>query len=68
VTSADDVLAELYANAGNQTLLRQIDPGTEVHGILVFDIPKDARILGLHLHDSPLSEGVTVTVGRPAPR
>lgn len=66
-TYTDDLLAELYANTGNQTFLKEINPGNQVRGILVFDIPKGARITSMELHDSPLSGGVTVAV-RPAAR
>jgi hypothetical protein len=62
VTFSDDLVAELYANSGNQTFLKAINPGNQVRGILVFDIPRDATIAALELHDSPLSGGVTVTV------
>jgi hypothetical protein len=63
VTYSDDGVAELYANNDNQTFLDEINPGNSVHGILVFDIPKDAQISTLELHDSMFSGGVTVTVG-----
>jgi hypothetical protein len=55
--------AEVYANKDTQTFLNDINPGNQVTGTLVFDIPKDAKITTLELHDSPFSGGVTVNVG-----
>lgn len=37
-----------------------INPGNEINGLIVFDIPKDARIDFLDLHDSVFSGGVRV--------
>jgi hypothetical protein len=56
----NDGTAEIYANTDNQTFLNTINPGNEVKGILVFDIPKDKKITGVELHDSMFSGGVTV--------
>jgi hypothetical protein len=36
---------------------------TAVTGKVVFDVPKDAKITRLELHDSPFSGGIAVTVG-----
>lgn len=46
----------------NDTLFNKINLGNSVSGILVFDIPKGAKIVKLKLHDSPFSGGVNVTV------
>ncbi len=54
--------AEMSANSDTQTFLNGINPGNSVTGVIVFDIPKDAKIASLELHDSPFSGGVTVTV------
>ena len=59
----NDGEAELYANSDTQTFLNEINPGNSVNGVLVFDIPKDAKITKLELHDSAFSGGVTVQVG-----
>jgi hypothetical protein len=61
-TYDDDTLAEIYANSQDQTFLDEINPGNQVTGILVFDIPKDAKITQMELHDSSFSGGVTVAV------
>lgn len=55
--------AETDANQGNETFLNNINPGNQVTGVLVYDIPKDATIKTLELHDSPFSGGVMVDVG-----
>lgn len=55
-----DSAASLYANKNSETFLTSINPGNQVTGTVVFDIPKDAKIATLKLHDSPFSGGVTV--------
>lgn len=57
-----DTMAGIDANEGDNAFLDQINPGNSVTGIVVFDIPKTAKIAKLELHDSPFSDGVTVTV------
>lgn len=61
-TYTDDTEAELYANSANQTFLNDINPGNQVKGIVVFDIPVNTKIASLELHDSAFSNGVAVTV------
>jgi hypothetical protein len=56
----DDGAAEIYANTDDQTFLNNINPGNSVQGILIFDIPKGAKLTKIELHDSMLSGGVTV--------
>jgi hypothetical protein len=41
----------------------EINPGNQVDGIVVFDIPEDAVPASLRLHDSFLSGGVEVALG-----
>lgn len=41
-----------------------INPGNEVQGVLVFDVPPGTQPDRLELHDSPFSEGVEVDVER----
>jgi hypothetical protein len=62
-TYRDDAEAESYVNSSDQTFFQQINPGNEVKGLLIFDIPKDGRIVSVELHDSPLSAGVIVSIG-----
>lgn len=57
-----DGSAEMYANEQSVTFLETINPGNQVTGVLVFDVPKGAKIIKLELHDSPFSGGVVVDV------
>jgi Domain of unknown function (DUF4352) len=61
-TYRDDFAAE-FASSADSVFFDQINPGNQVQGVLVFDLPKDDRIVSLELHDSPLSAGVLVAVG-----
>ena len=40
------------------TFLNDINPGNQVTGVVVFDIPKNVKLTKLELHDSPFSGGV----------
>jgi hypothetical protein len=55
-----DSAAGLYANQDGATLFNQINPGNQVTGVLVYDIPAAATLAKLELHDSPFSGGITV--------
>ena len=55
-----DVNAEFKVNAGAQTWFQTIEPGAQVTGKLVFDIPESVRVAAIELHDSPASTGVRV--------
>ena len=44
----------------DQTLWDKVEPGRQVSGTMVFDIPRDTRPEALELHDGPVSGGVTV--------
>jgi hypothetical protein len=52
-----DSEAGLYLGDSN-SFLNEINPGNQVKGIVVFDVPKDAAPADLELHDSPFSGGV----------
>jgi hypothetical protein len=54
--------ASLYANEGTATFLNEINPGNQVKGTVVFDIPKGASLTKLELHDSPFSGGIGVAL------
>ncbi|MFI6226170.1 DUF4352 domain-containing protein [Micromonospora echinospora] len=58
-----DTSAAIYANKNAETFLNDINPGNQVNGVLVFDIPKNVKLTKLELHDSPFSGGVDVTLG-----
>jgi hypothetical protein len=56
-----DTEAAIY-NDDSQTFIEEINPGNEIDGQLVFDVPKDAQPARLELHDSAFSGGVTVNL------
>jgi hypothetical protein len=57
---SNDGAAELYANGDSATFLNEINPGNSAKGKLIFDVPKDTKLIALELHDSPFSGGVEV--------
>ncbi|MGY0232571.1 DUF4352 domain-containing protein [Longispora urticae] len=59
---APDSTAGLYANSegDGSVWITEINPGNQVTGLVVFDIPKDGKLLTLELHDSAFSGGVKV--------
>lgn len=58
-----DSTASIYLDDAGRALYEDINPGNSVDGTLVFDVPRDVKLVRLELHDSPLSGGVTVTLG-----
>lgn len=58
-----DGAATIWLDDANSFLV-DINPGNSVTGQVAFDIPKDAKIVKLELHDSLFSGGVTVTVAQ----
>ncbi len=46
--------------SGQKVWVNKINPGNTLTGNIVFDIPTDAKITSLELHDSALSRGATV--------
>ncbi|SBT44524.1 DUF4352 domain-containing protein [Micromonospora narathiwatensis] len=59
---SSDSSAALYANKNAETFLNDINPGNQVTGVVVFDIPKNVKLAKLELHDSLFSGGVTVSL------
>ncbi|MEV5766013.1 DUF4352 domain-containing protein [Micromonospora sp. NPDC052213] len=59
---SSDTGAAIYANKNAETFLNDINPGNQVTGVVVFDIPKNVKLTKLELHDSPFSGGVTVAL------
>ena len=55
-----DSAAAIYLSDSN-SFLNEINPGNAVAGTVVFDMPLDAKIAKVELHDSPFSGGVDVT-------
>lgn len=56
---SSDTEAAIYLEESN-SFINEINPGNAADGIVVFDIPKDATITLLELHDSFFSGGATV--------
>ncbi|WP_144118317.1 DUF4352 domain-containing protein [Catellatospora sichuanensis] len=54
--------AGIYVNEDANTLLNEINPGNQVTGVIVFDIPKGAKLTRLELHDSAFSGGTPVSL------
>ncbi|MFG3604344.1 DUF4352 domain-containing protein [Micromonospora chersina] len=59
---SSDTEAGLYANKEASTFFEEINPGNQVTGVFVFDIPKNVKLTKLELHDSMFSGGVTVSL------
>ncbi|MFG1866999.1 DUF4352 domain-containing protein [Micromonospora arborensis] len=57
-----DTGAAIYANKNAETFLNDINPGNQVTGVVVFDIPKSVKLTKLELHDSMFSGGVSVAL------
>lgn len=57
-----DTAAALHIK-GNDVFINEINPGNTVKGVLVFDMPTDARAASIELHDSAFSGGVSVALG-----
>lgn len=61
-THSVDSTATIYAGE-TDAWASQINPGNQVSGTLVFDIPADATLETVTLHDSPFSGGVQIRLG-----
>ncbi|MBM7784605.1 DUF4352 domain-containing protein [Tenggerimyces flavus] len=48
------------ARAGDGAYLTDLNPGTKIDGILVFDVPQGVDLTDLELHDRPGSPGIAV--------
>ena len=57
-----DTAAGLLANSSGAALFTLVNPGNEVTGTIVFDIPKGTVLSKVELHDGPLSGGVSVSI------
>ncbi|GIG58933.1 hypothetical protein Lfu02_33050 [Longispora fulva] len=57
-----DPVAGVYANGDNQALVKEIPAGAQATGIVVFDIPKGAKLTRLELHGGVSGQGTVVPV------
>lgn len=62
VKYSSDGVASLYANENNESFINEINPGNSIAANVVFDIPKDGKLLVVELHDSAFSGGVKVSL------
>lgn len=59
---ATDSGAGILVNPSQQMFLNELDPGNEVVGVVVYDIPPETRITRLQLREQESSTGVAVLV------
>jgi hypothetical protein len=52
--------AALYANEDSSTFLEQINPGNQVKGKLVFDVPQGTKLTSVVLHESMFTAGIKI--------
>ena len=57
-----DMQAEVFANGDARTFLDQVNPGGQVKGTLVFDVPEDTTLTAVVLHESLSTAGARITV------
>lgn len=54
--------ATLTVNENNTGFFTQINPGNQVKGIIVYDVPPGTKLTKIELHDSPFSNGVETSL------
>ncbi|WP_239080185.1 DUF4352 domain-containing protein [Paractinoplanes brasiliensis] len=64
ISYGNEEIAGIYANRNTQTFLDKLEPGERAAGKLVFDVPRGVRLTRLELHDSLLSGGADVHLGK----
>lgn len=57
-----DTTSMIYMEDGSDVWLKEINPGNTLKGDLLFDIPADATLDYIELHDSMFSGGVEVSL------
>ena len=57
---ADSTASIAADSGGSSTFLQDINPGNQVSGVVVFDVPPTVVPTQAELHDSPFSDGVKV--------
>jgi hypothetical protein len=55
-----DALAEFQVNSATHGWFKQIGPGAQVTGKLVFDLPGSSSLAAVELHATPASAGIRV--------
>jgi hypothetical protein len=59
--TADSDAATYLENS--RSLYEEINPGNQVSGVVIFDVPKGTTPASIELHDSPFSGGAKVALG-----
>lgn len=59
---ATDLQAEAFVNTEAQNFLDQINPGAQVKGTLVFDVPGKTTLVSVVLHESSSSPGARIAL------
>jgi hypothetical protein len=59
-TYTHDALAGFHANSATHSWFKRIEPGVQVTGKLIFDMPASARLTAVELHATPASPGVRI--------
>ena len=54
-----DTEAAIWADEAN-SIYEEINPGNQLEGVVIFDIPQDVQPVKIELHDSAFSNGVAV--------
>jgi hypothetical protein len=57
-----DTGAMIYDGKSGDSWINEINPGNSIEGGILFDVPKDADIVKIELHDSAFSSGVEVSL------
>ena len=57
-----DGVAGLYANPDGESFLENINPGSQVNVVVVFDVAASVKLTVLELHDSMFSRGAKVAL------
>lgn len=57
-----DTSSMMYMDGGSDAWLKEINPGNTLKGAILFDVPKDAVLDYIELHDSMFSGGVEVSL------
>ncbi|HVM18728.1 MAG TPA: DUF4352 domain-containing protein [Egibacteraceae bacterium] len=59
---AHDDMAAMMIDGNDSVWIEEINPGNSVRGTMVFDVPKNAKIVAAQLHDSAFSNGVRISL------
>ncbi len=58
--------AQYYANEGGEGMLSTLHPGQQMRASIAFQVPDDARLMAVQVHDSVFSRGAQIAFRAPA--